>query len=132
MAEPLSSEQLAEYRKRLRARRTELVEEVRRALLQSDDEHYIEMAGAVHDSGDESVADLLADLSTEEIDRHVREIRELEDALQRVATGTYGLCADCGQAVEPERLDVFPAATRCYACQRKHEQTYDEAGGSSL
>lgn len=132
MAEPLSNEQTAEYRKRLRARRAELVEEVRRALLQSDNEHYIEMAGTVHDTGDESVADLLADLSVEDIDRHVREIREVEDALQRIATGTYGLCVDCGGAVEGERLDVYPAAVRCYACQRKHERTHDRAGGSTL
>lgn len=132
MADPLSNEQTAQYRKRLRARHAELVEEVRQALLQSDNEHYIEMAGTVHDTGDESVADLLADLSVEEVDRHVREIREVEDALQRIATGTYGVCADCGGAVEGERLDVYPTATRCYACQRKHEQTYDRAGGSTL
>lgn len=132
MAEPMSNEQLAAFRKRLRARREELVEEVRQALLQSDNERYIEMAGAVHDAGDEAVADLLSDLCADDIDRHVREIRQAEEALQRIATGTYGRCSDCGQAVEPERLEVYPTATRCYACQRKHEQTYDQAGGATL
>ncbi|HKJ21791.1 MAG TPA: TraR/DksA family transcriptional regulator [Gammaproteobacteria bacterium] len=132
MAEPLSNEQLVQYRKRLRARHGELLGEVRRELLQSDSERYIQLAGAVHDTGDESVADLLADLSNDEIDRHVQEIRRVEAALQRIAVGAYGVCADCGQAIAGERLEVYPTATRCYTCQTKYEQTYDQTGGSTL
>ncbi len=39
-------------------------------------------------------------------------------ALERIDSGTYGRCVDCGEAIAPARLAVFPAATRCVACAR--------------
>lgn len=132
MTQTLSTDAIAEFRRRLRARHGALREEVREALLRSDNERYIELAGAVHDPGDQSVADLLADVSTELIDRHVQEIRDLEDALQRVASGAYGVCMDCGQPIEAGRLDAYPTAKRCYACQRRHEQSYAERGRPTM
>lgn len=132
MAQPLSNEQVADYRKRLRAAHAELLEQVRQALLQSDDEHYAELAGTVHDLGEEAVADLLSDLAIDGIDRHVREIGRIEDALGRIANGAYGVCVDCGRAIEPQRLDVHLTAQRCYPCQRQYERTHGPAGGSTL
>jgi len=41
---------------------------------------------------------------------------EVEAALARVADGTYGVCAVCGRAIPPERLEVGPMATTRVAC----------------
>ena len=30
-------------------------------------------------------------------------------------------CSDCGRPIEPERLELFPGASRCAACQRQQE-----------
>nr|WP_171783112.1 TraR/DksA C4-type zinc finger protein [Isoptericola halotolerans] len=38
---------------------------------------------------------------------------ELVAALDRVAAGTYGVCAVCGRQIPTGRLEVRPAATRC-------------------
>jgi DnaK suppressor protein len=38
---------------------------------------------------------------------------EVKDALARIEAGTYGICAVCGKAIEPERLAANPAATTC-------------------
>ncbi|HYK99319.1 MAG TPA: TraR/DksA C4-type zinc finger protein [Candidatus Acidoferrales bacterium] len=46
------------------------------------------------------------------------ELRDVEDALARIAHGTYGRCVDCGGSIVPERLEVLPAAARCITCQR--------------
>jgi DnaK suppressor protein len=40
----------------------------------------------------------------------------IDAALHRVADGTYGWCAICGQPIAPERLAARPTATRCVAC----------------
>ncbi len=50
------------------------------------------------------------------------QLQQVEAALQRLDEGTYGRCAQCGQAINPERLKVLPYATLCIACQRQLEQ----------
>ncbi len=45
-----------------------------------------------------------------------READELERALERVATGTYGICESCGGVIAPGRLEARPGATRCVTC----------------
>lgn len=41
---------------------------------------------------------------------------EVLAALDRVAAGTYGVCAVCGRPIPAARLDVRPMATTCVAC----------------
>jgi DnaK suppressor protein len=43
-------------------------------------------------------------------------LEELERAEDRVADGTYGVCAACGTALPPERLAARPAARTCVQC----------------
>ena len=128
----LSQQQLADFRARLRAQKAALLEEIRRELLQSDDEHYIDLATTVHDIGEESVADLLSDLDLAVIHRHVNEVRDIEDALQRIAEGMYGVCVDCEGEVGYERLSAYPTAKRCYDCQDHHEKGFAEEGRPRL
>lgn len=44
-------------------------------------------------------------------------IDELEDALDRLDEGEYGICQQCGRIISPERLDTMPEATRCVECE---------------
>ncbi|MET8151310.1 TraR/DksA family transcriptional regulator [Actinoplanes sp. NPDC049668] len=43
-------------------------------------------------------------------------IAEIDDALHRVDTATYGVCERCGQPIAEERLAARPFARRCMAC----------------
>jgi RNA polymerase-binding transcription factor DksA len=43
---------------------------------------------------------------------------DVEEALRRVAEGTYGRCERCGNPIEEARLDAMPTAKRCLACAR--------------
>lgn len=124
----LTQEQLHEFRDRLKERFYQLREEIRQELIESDEEHYIELAGRVHDLEEASVADLLVDLNLAEIDRKVNEIREIDAALIRIANGTYGICIDTGEPIELERLRANPTAKRTFRAQQMHEKTY--SGGS--
>ncbi len=45
----------------------------------------------------------------------------MEAALARMHAGSYGICTDCGAAVDPARLEAFPTAKRCFNCQRSYE-----------
>ncbi len=39
-------------------------------------------------------------------------------ALERLESGEYGYCTDCGEEVAPERLRIDPALARCADCTR--------------
>ncbi len=52
-----------------------------------------------------------------------RRLAQAEQALARLREGTYGVCQECGQAIDPERLEALPAAVLCVDCQRKAEKT---------
>jgi len=49
-------------------------------------------------------------------------LAQVEAALQRIDDGTYGVCARCGQPINPERLEALPYATYCITCQSMIEQ----------
>jgi DnaK suppressor protein len=46
----------------------------------------------------------------------------VRDALQRIKDGTYGICTDCGEEIEPARLDAVPWTPYCLADQEKHDK----------
>ncbi|HUO54566.1 MAG TPA: TraR/DksA C4-type zinc finger protein [Rhodoblastus sp.] len=46
----------------------------------------------------------------------LQEIRQIRAALDRIAQGSYGICAKCGEPIDPKRLKALPTATRCIAC----------------
>jgi RNA polymerase-binding protein DksA len=118
----LTASQLDHFRKQLDDRAWELRRTIGQELLRSDEEQYGELAGRVHDSEEEAVADLLVDINLATLDCHVQALREVETARQRLAAGHYGVCSDCGGAIGVERLQVQPAASRCYGCQTTHER----------
>lgn len=120
----LNQEQLREFKKMLDKRFYDLREEIRLELLESDNEHYIDLAGQVHDMEEQSVADLLVDLDLAIVDLHIDEIREIDAALMRIASGDYGVCQKCGGDIELERLRAQPVAKRCLPCQELHESTH--------
>ncbi len=45
-----------------------------------------------------------------------QEIRQIEAALGRIASGDYGFCATCGDPISEERLDVLPYTPFCSNC----------------
>ncbi len=46
---------------------------------------------------------------------------QIDKALQRLDEGIYGKCLKCGQEINPERLQLMPAAEYCIRCKREDE-----------
>ena len=51
-------------------------------------------------------------------------LQQIEDALERMAEGTYGKCEECNDPIPKARLDAIPYATYCLPCRQALE---DEA-----
>jgi RNA polymerase-binding protein DksA len=56
----------------------------------------------------------------EENSTHV--LTEINEALSRIESGTYGVCRRCGNPIAEERLEALPWATLCIDCKRKQER----------
>jgi RNA polymerase-binding protein DksA len=46
----------------------------------------------------------------------LKEIQQIRAALQRIADGRYGICAKCGEDIDPKRLNALPTAILCVSC----------------
>jgi RNA polymerase-binding transcription factor DksA len=49
-------------------------------------------------------------------------LTQIDSALEKIGSGTYGLCESCEEAIHPDRLEVLPFASLCVSCQRRKEQ----------
>jgi DnaK suppressor protein len=113
----------------LEARRAELVSLRERILgaaegIVADDEESGEINSA---AGDQHLADHASIILDREVDETLEEnasrmIVEIDEALERISAGTYGLCAKCGGAIPEERLAAVPYATLCVDDKRKLER----------
>jgi len=89
------------------------------------------LANHLEEIDDEAVADLETSIEIAAIERDVRELREAESALERLAAPDYGSCIDCGEKIPYTRLHANPVALRCTGCQRAQERR-TIAGAPSL
>lgn len=48
-----------------------------------------------------------------------QELSQINQALARMDAGNYGLCASCGEPINPERLQALPFTTLCIRCASK-------------
>ena len=44
---------------------------------------------------------------------------EINEALNKLSDGSYGICTNCHQKIEQERLDIIPETTLCSSCAKE-------------
>ena len=49
-------------------------------------------------------------------------LHEVQAARQRMDSGCYGTCVECGEPIDPRRLESLPATLWCAECAQVHEQ----------
>jgi DnaK suppressor protein len=47
------------------------------------------------------------------------QLRSINEALERINAGTYGICAECEKPISPKRLQAVPWAKYCITCQEQ-------------
>lgn len=118
----LTNEQIEHFAQRIDARKSLLLNEIRQVLARSSKEHQADLIGGAGDSGDVAAASVLRDITESEIVRDIGEVRDIVAAQQRIATGRFGICIDCEEPIRYKRLDAYPTAKRCLACQERREK----------
>jgi DnaK suppressor protein len=50
-----------------------------------------------------------------------KQLGDIDHALKRLEAGTYGICENCGEQIQAERLEIMPVATLCVECQKRQD-----------
>ena len=61
-------------------------------------------------------------------DRENKLIKKIKKALDRIETGSFGVCEKCGEDISVKRLKARPVTTLCIACKTK-EEAFEKALG---
>jgi DnaK suppressor protein len=83
--------------------------------------------GREKDQNTQDVADMAVESYTKEFlfgkssgDRHVLQL--IQEALDRIEDKSYGECANCGNEIQPKRLEAVPWSVLCIQCQGLQEK----------
>ena len=117
-ARAMEKKRLEYYRKKLQAKREELLKIIARTE---------EEGRAADDDPTVDLADKAANSYTKEFlfgqTNHDRFTLQLvEEALERMKQNAYGLCVHCHEEVQQKRLEAVPWARHCISCEEKQEQ----------
>ncbi|HEU4853206.1 MAG TPA: TraR/DksA family transcriptional regulator [Telluria sp.] len=124
MPEPLTQEETRQLEATLREERKVLLDALDERLHQGDDPDEMSLKNNIQDGApdDRPSASMLNDEAIAEVSLELRELRAVEAALERIAQGSYGICANCSSPIGVERMRAQPAAALCIACQTESER----------
>lgn len=116
--EPFMNDGQREYfRNKLLVWKEEILEESKETLtnLQEDSQNHPDFADRASSETDRSI-ELRAR------DRQRKLISKIDDALERIADGSYGYCEETGEPISLRRLEARPIATLSIEAQEAHER----------
>ena len=105
----------------LLVKRETLIQQIKQQLGQSVSEEQQRRLEAAMDSGDQALVDLEREMGISLQEMRNRERQLIDDAIDSLDEGTYGMCADCGEEISEKRLHALPFARLCVECQSKRE-----------
>ncbi len=114
----MNKRQLARFRKELEAKRDELLDLVRAARASEQEGGDKEAP----DLGDRALSTVIRDLSYQLSATERTIMRRIDEALDRIDRGEYGVCVECEKTVQIGRLDAVPWARHCIQCQELQDR----------
>jgi DnaK suppressor protein len=75
----------------------------------------------VKDAEEQSVDDFVQEVDFALMEMKSETLSKIDEAIQRLESGTYGSCAECGSEIAEPRLKALPFAALCRNCQEQEE-----------
>jgi DnaK suppressor protein len=107
---------------RLRQQRSALAAALHVRTHQAEAPDELALANFFDSTDDRAEAASMNNTDIAQLNHDMQTLRQVDAALGRIADGSYGLCAGCGEAIAPARLLAEPSAALCLACQAQAEQ----------
>ena len=80
----------------------------------------------VKDAEEQSVDDFVQEMDFALMEMKAESLGKIDEAIRRLETGVYGVCAECGAEIAEARLKALPFATLCVSCQEREESQQAE------
>jgi DnaK suppressor protein len=118
-------------KKKLLTVREKKIGEIKKKLFAQRKALLAEAMAALNELPEQTVFPDLGDQASAEIDRNFmlrlrgRErklLKKIEEALDRIEHGIFGICDKCGQEIDIRRLDARPVTTMCIECKTLQEE----------
>ena len=49
-------------------------------------------------------------------------LAKIDEAIEKIDNGTYGICESCGEEINIKRLEARPVTTMCIECKTEQEE----------
>lgn len=113
------------FRERLESERQRLLDEL--ANQDSSGSVNGQVVGGEHGGYGNHMADDASDMFEQEknlaLQRNLKDLlARVERALRKFDAGTFGVCEDCGETIDPARLEALPWAAHCVRCKQKAQK----------
>ncbi|MGD0089768.1 MAG: TraR/DksA C4-type zinc finger protein [Planctomycetota bacterium] len=120
---PLTIEQIAHSREILLEKHAALVNQVSRLAQEAAESSEATENSKSPLSSAENASDTFEqDFAFMSIESEESLLRMVDRALQRIRENKYGLCEECGEDINHERIEALPWATMCVQCQAREER----------
>ncbi|NWF52440.1 MAG: RNA polymerase-binding protein DksA [Nitrospirae bacterium] len=112
----LRAKKIQEIKKKLLARKETLLAEAEEALN--------ELPGQTifPDLGDQATAETERNFMLRLRGRERRLLKKIDDAIERIDSGVFGICEKCGMEIDIRRLEARPVTTLCIECKTQQEE----------
>lgn len=109
---------LEDFKKRLLKSRDEILNKAKK--LQEDS--YTLGTDGIQDMADAASNSYNADILMRISDNDLILLKDIDNALDKIKNGTYGICEDCEEKIHEKRLEANPVARYCITCKRMMEE----------
>jgi DnaK suppressor protein len=114
----MNQEKLLYFKGLLESRFHDLLEESGKAVIDMGQERIEDFPDPTDRASMESDRNFLLRIK----DRERKLISKVQEALERIDNGTFGICDSCGKPISEKRLMARPVTTECIDCKTKAEQ----------
>ena len=108
----------AYFKKKLTEWKSEIIKSNNQALYNNS----LDNNGTSADMVDQASSYTDKNVEMRAINRQIKLISKIDQALKKIKDDTYGYCAETGEPIGIKRLIARPIATLCIAAQEKHEK----------
>ena len=112
----MEKDTVEKFKKQLIEKREEILNEAGRTLSDMTDQNQ-----NIPDPNDRATIESGRSFELRIRDRERKLLSKIEEALERVAEGEFGICEDCGEEIGLKRLEARPVTTLCIDCKTIQE-----------
>ncbi|MCX8111050.1 MAG: TraR/DksA family transcriptional regulator [Syntrophorhabdaceae bacterium] len=114
----MDKEKIELFKKRLLEMRKDILNKAKRL---KEDSYSLGTDG-IQDMADAASNTYNVDILMSISDNDIKLLKEIDSAIDKINSGTYGICEECEEEINEKRLEVNPVARYCINCKRIMEQ----------